>query len=268
MTILEQYVTRNPMKVEARRMFRRFFHLGISGRSNAATLGALFLGLYGLCLIGWTKVAGVIGPEPVLMVEQLVLLLVPALGFYATIAGERENKTWDFLRVAPVTSEQIVYGKFLAGCGIVGLLWLGSIPFTLAALLEADSYTPFGYARAPGFDGLGPTLTANLVVVFAALLSLALTIFFSARAKTAIGSLVSILGLGFCWIVLWPAFLSTVMLGASADAAALLTGNPFICIGLCFSNDVSVAVCLAVLAIYTALIAGLLSASVQAVRES
>src|SRR5258708_1328535 len=129
MSLWTTYVQKNPVRAETRRSFRRFFGLGKltprATRNGAAALAVIYLLILDLAWYG----GGVMPAQGYLFVELVVLLLAATLGFYASISGERERRTWDLLRVAPVTNGQIVVGKFMGGALVLFLGWAAAFPF-------------------------------------------------------------------------------------------------------------------------------------------
>lgn len=71
------------------------------------------------------------------IVNLIMIVAVPALTM-RLIAEEKKTRTFDLLLTAPITSTQIVVGKFLAGYAAALLLVLLAFMYPLAASLVAD----------------------------------------------------------------------------------------------------------------------------------
>ena len=93
MSFLRTYVTGNPMLVETRRLYRKFFTLGMGKTDYARTGITAMFGIYVLCLMLLIGSNSHIEPRVVLELECAVLLLLPIVAFNTTIAGERERRS-------------------------------------------------------------------------------------------------------------------------------------------------------------------------------
>jgi ABC-2 type transport system permease protein len=69
---------------------------------------------------------------------HFVLILVIPLITMSSFSEERRNQTLRLLQTSPVTATQIVFGKFLASAGILGLILLGSAVYPLYTLLYGN----------------------------------------------------------------------------------------------------------------------------------
>lgn len=73
---------------------------------------------------------GLVAPV-IQLVHLLLLMFVPALTAYS-FAEEKKTRTLDLLLTSPITSTQIVIGKFLAAVGLTSVLILLSMVYPLA----------------------------------------------------------------------------------------------------------------------------------------
>lgn len=71
------------------------------------------------------------------LVNLLLIFVVPALTM-RLLAEEKKQRSFDLLLTAPVTSTQIVLGKFIAGLGIVSVLLGVSLLYPLITRAAAD----------------------------------------------------------------------------------------------------------------------------------
>jgi|GEM_PF-5809836 len=233
MTALERYVTRNPMKVEARRSFRKFIGMGKLSQA-AVSRGSVILGsMYALVMVLLLYLAQYVPPDLSHYLELIVLLGTAGIGFYGSVCGERERRTWDVLRALPITNGQIVVGKFLGGAAVLALLWVAMLPYTLV-----NAFAFSGLSFMASIDKTNDNggrflawLLSSLVTLDTALFALAFTVFISTRVKRSASALSIVLGALFCWVAVLP------MLVASAlprdDTNLLLAGmtfNPFVLI--------------------------------------
>lgn len=226
MSLLRTYVTGNPMRVEGRRMFRRFFTLGL-GRTDFAKGGqAALIAFYLFGFAGFCSIEGSIDPRIILAAETVALMLLPIVGFYSSISGEREKRSWDLLRAAPVSRGQLIAGKFISAATVLFIIWCAVLPFLF---VSAANYTA-GMYFAPAPISAGIVLAADLIPLLASFLTLAVTLFFSARCKSPLASLCITLGAVLTWSVVLPEILASLMPGFGAtDLIGLGSLNPMLC---------------------------------------
>lgn len=173
MTRFESLVTKNPMTVEIRRATRRF--LTFSGPSGTVTMGLLlWIILYAILFLLVVNLRGEFHPKIVLGIQMFVSALVAPITLHASIAGERERRSWDMLMVAPVTHAQVVVGKLLGGLAVQVAI---AAALLLPTLVAAITYT--------GTDGLSlyGLVRLELVALAAGAFCSALTMLISARVK-------------------------------------------------------------------------------------
>ena len=165
----------------------------------------------------------------------LFTLMAPAL-LYASIAGERERRSWDFLMVAPVTRAQVVVGKF-AGAAyailVTGALFL--IPLIITLLTQESNLYYSSYQEFAGAS-IEWLLIADLVSISWGMALCAATIFISARARRAFAALGTMIAALVSVLILYP-ILTTILDGNMADFANFM--NPFTTLGQLSSGDLS-----------------------------
>lgn len=128
-------------------------------------------------------------------------LIIPPI-FFNTVAGERERGSWELLRVAPVTTVQVLIGKYLSGLLILApwfiALGLSVLTVHIVALFEVNTST---YFQAMGiYEFVG-----GFAVVFSqALLLSALAVFLSSRMKKAFSALLATYGIVALSAILVP----------------------------------------------------------------
>lgn len=128
-------------------------------------------------------------------------LIIPPI-FFNAVAGERERGSWELLRVAPVTTVQVLVGKFYAGF-IILLPWF--VTLILAVLtVQAVSLTE----NNPGsyYQSLGAwEFFGSFAVIFGqALLLSSLTIFLSSRMKKPFTALLASYGIAAFAAIMMP----------------------------------------------------------------
>jgi ABC-type transport system involved in multi-copper enzyme maturation permease subunit len=205
----------NPMVLETRRMWRRFFR---PSRSQSANTVAMILAslTFLIFMVSVWNARSSIPPVSIVMVQTGVfLLVVPAIS-HGAFAGERERRSWDLLLVAPLKKSQIVAGKFVACLGGIGMTaGFFLLPFWITLL----SYSPV----RPGLD-----LLAELVSLSFALLLCAVTLAISARAKRAFAALGGTIGLLVFTLGVLPALILPVIGNSSETIDILLAPHPFV----------------------------------------
>lgn len=197
MTLFESLVTRNPMTVEIRRAARRY--LTFSNSNGTVTFG-LLLGIifYAILFLTVVNLRGEFHPKIVLGIHLFVAALVAPMTLHASIAGERERRSWDMLMVAPVTHAQVVVGKLLGGLAVQAAI---AVALLLPTLVAAVTYA--------GNDGssLYGLLRLELVILATGAFCSALTMLVSARVKRGFVAL----GVSFTLLVLLFGFLPTIL---------------------------------------------------------
>jgi ABC-type transport system involved in multi-copper enzyme maturation permease subunit len=125
----------------------------------------------------------------------LILLVTPA-SMAGAVSGERQQRTWDLLRVTRLTSFDIVWGKLLAGLSVNVFLLFASLPLLSSVFL---------------FAPIGPqdVLYTYLVFVATVLLIAVISLFVSVLTwKPATSVIVSVvlsifLGVGLSLLILF-----------------------------------------------------------------
>jgi ABC-2 type transport system permease protein len=127
----------NPILLEYKRVLGKFLRPSPNQLLNHVSLWmvALFYGYFLYLNIRYE----VLRPSDTAFVELLLYsLLVPAF-VHGTIATEREKRTWDLLLVAPVSKQQLVFGKYLATGLIVVALSLALSPFMVISYAHSGN---------------------------------------------------------------------------------------------------------------------------------
>lgn len=209
----------NPMMAEISR-----FRSVMKGKS-LGSVGIRILLLLAIVLAGLMTWTGVNSPSPFepgnFVLAQLIfcLITIPLL-FYGVIAGERERRSWELLRVAPVSNSQIAMGKI---AGMFFMVILVHVIFVLPILyffatysLQRSPYSSMGgagftyiYSNNPisSFRLLGAELYSLLTSFFVC----SLTLFFSARSKRAFTALALTLGCMIFVFIMLPAIASPLV---------------------------------------------------------
>jgi ABC-type transport system involved in multi-copper enzyme maturation permease subunit len=208
----EVLFTKNPMMAEVTRFRKRFF--SIRGSSVAINGGiGIVLVLYALFAMVCVYYRGDI--EPMILIGLfvgLMLFAVPLL-LHASIAGERERRTWDMLLVAPITHGQIVVGKFMgAFAGLAMGFGLYLIPVLIDALFQTE-------AR---FINI---LLASITVLAQGASLIAMTLLVSSRVKRPLVSLGVSIGIVMVYFFFVPGFVGSL----SSFTGSFITGlvSPF-----------------------------------------
>ncbi|MEQ1932460.1 MAG: ABC transporter permease subunit [Fimbriimonadaceae bacterium] len=210
---LRELFIENPLLIEFKRNLRRFF---LVGRGKGANLGIFtmailiyfFIFMIVFSVRTYLEISAIV-------VTQLVLLsfIVPAI-MHGTIAGERERRSWDMLLVAPISNKQIVYGKFMSGAAMIGLMLVLFWPLILI-LFPYDVHAPFSVV-------LGQQLTVAGYGVFVA----GLSIYISSRCNRAFSANLIIFGTVFILLVVLPIFLA-MALSRGPDQSIVWFFHPF-----------------------------------------
>ncbi|MEI7576439.1 MAG: ABC transporter permease [Armatimonadota bacterium] len=190
-------ISQNPMLAEIERFRRKFFSFrgpNVQANGGLGLIVVLFLFYSIICIYN----RGDIEPIAQLSVYLGFALFVIPFMLHATIAGERERRSWDMLLVAPISPSQIVMGKFVAA--FLGLLLTFAL-FMVPVLILAVYYPTMHWDN----------LLWGIVVVMCQLLSLtALTILISARVKRPLIALAVTIGVVLVFFFFAPMFLSIV----------------------------------------------------------
>lgn len=184
----------------------------VLGVSRATAGGALlFLGIYALIAFLVWRFHESFSPLILILVQTCLFMLFIPLLVHNAIAGEREKRTWEMLRVAPLTRAQIILGKFIASVGLL-LGFIGAF-FLLVAILT--------FTYQPGGTRLFvPSLWAEVLIAEAisttfGILVVALTLTASSISHRAFTALSLSIGILFVWMLLGP------MIGSMLDSGAL-----------------------------------------------
>ncbi len=128
-------------------------------------------------------------------------LIIPAI-FFNSIAGERERGSWELLRAAPVTTVQILTGKFILGV-IILLPWFVTLILSVLTVLAVSLTENSSSSYIRPFSA--ETLFGGFAVIFSqALILSSLTIFLSARMKKPFSALIASYGISAAAAILLP----------------------------------------------------------------
>lgn len=190
-------ISQNPMLAEIERFRRKFFSFrgpNVQANGGLGLIVVLFLFYSIICIYN----RGDFEPIAQLSVYLGFALFVIPFMLHATIAGERERRSWDMLLVAPISPSQIVMGKFVAAfLGLLLTFALFMVPVLILAI----------YYKGMHWDNF----LWGIVVVMCQLLSLtALTILISARVKRPLVALAVTIGVVLMFFFFAPMFLSIV----------------------------------------------------------
>lgn len=232
MNTLRSLTLDNPMMAEAQRVLRRYLDVTRPGPSR------LLLITVGIAIIAVTMLAGFARfSDLVFLIMFFTCFLAPGM-MHGSIAGERERRSWDFLLVAPVTHGQIVLGKF-AGGAIAHLFFvLAWIPALIRALTRSE-FDPFwgynGLANSPDTSQFEYGMVGFLFCIIFGWLLLAVTLFFSARARKSLTALGTTIGMLFLALFVLPMFIGFVVGRDDMSQFILNALNPFSVIGAFFA---------------------------------
>ena len=193
----EELITKNPMMAEVTRFRKRF--LSFRGSSVAINGGiGIVLVLYALFAMTCVYYRGDIDPIILLMFFTGLMLFVIPLMLHASIAGERERRSWEMLLVAPITHGQIIVGKFagaIAGLSMAFGLYL--VPVLIDAAFHSD--TRF------------LSLVLGILTVLAQGASLiAMTLLISSRVKRPLIALAVSIGVVMVYFFFVPGLIGTM----------------------------------------------------------
>lgn len=189
--------TKNPMMAEISRFRKRF--LSIRGSSVAINGGiGIVLVLYALFAMICVYYRGDIEPMTLMgLFVGLMLFAVPLL-LHASIAGERERRTWDMLLVAPVTHGQIIVGKFMgAFAGLAMAFGLYLIPVIIDTLFQSEPH-------------LLNVLLASVTVLAQGASLIAMTLLISSRVKRPLVALGVSIGVVMIYFFFVPGLVGTL----------------------------------------------------------
>lgn len=211
---LRELIVDNPLRIEYKRAFRRFFGVTRAGSLNAAVL-VICAVAYALLMLVVITYREFMSPIAILYIQLILLTFIIPSNLHGSIAGEREKRTWDLLLVAPITNAQIVVGKMLGGLLLALFISVLLIPATLISF-SGDPQATFG-----------KVLQGESLILGYALFLAALSLFISSRAKRAFAAQMCIFGVLILWMLVWPMF-AAVLSTASEDQGMLLFMHPYV----------------------------------------
>lgn len=212
-TQFDNLITQNPMLIEITRFRRRFLSFAGPNQVNAAVF-ALVLICYAGIIMAVVSGKGEIPPVSLIMFQTLLFAFFAPAMLHNAIAGEREKRTWDLLLVAPISKAQIVAGKFI---GAVSALGIGAAFFLAPIAISAMTYKKSTF---------GEIFEADLISLSFGVFCCALTLFFSARVKRGFMALAVTLGVLIIAFGAFPALISVLFMGSSADQNVIMYLHP------------------------------------------
>ena len=205
MNLFESLITQNPMMVEVVRSLRK-----LAGPRLPITIAVGII--YVLCILWISPYADRSTSGPMVFLCLITVILASAASGYKTIAGEREQRSWEILAAAPVTHSQIVIGKFLGAFSLVSVAWLLlAFPALLFSATESRA-SYYDYLVERQQDSLQPwsTLAALIAVLLYGMFQTALTIFFSARCRRGLVAFGIVLALNIAALIIYPVMLASL----------------------------------------------------------
>lgn len=211
---LRQALLGNPLLRDRSYLLRRLIGGSHTGRRT------LFYVLGGFVLLLLVVLAaafpGFITPRGILLTQTfLMAFLVPTL-VYPSIATEREKRSWDMLRVCPLSNAQIVLGKYMvAMLFVVFVATLFLIPCQISELASASLVRSSYSYEINNRLSFGEFAGAEVYsLIFGAGIG-ALSMWISARAKRGFSALLTILAILSVLLLFVPLLLSSLGLNPS-----------------------------------------------------
>lgn len=214
--LLRNLVLENPMIVEVTRFRKRFLAFGANPITNTilALMIVFYISIIFIIIAGNGEI-----PPIALVIAQTVLFTfaAPAL-LHASIAGERERRSWDLLLVAPISKAQIVVGKFMGALSALSVaFFLLAIPIGLSFLIA------LGRTNVAGFFQL---ILAEMLSLSFAVMVCSFSMLISARVKRNFMSLGITLGSLFVLLAVIPGLVASMMGGDRISMEFFLIGHP------------------------------------------
>lgn len=186
----------NPLLVESRRFARRFFGVTRLGRATKVLLwltGTIYIVMLGLAFASRKALSS----DGVFYFQSGIFALVVPLLTYGAIAGEKEQRSWDLLAVAPISKAKIVLGKYISSLAAVLAIAVLVSPLLFIAYF-------FGFASL-GQERFMEVVTGEVISLgFGAALA-GLCIWISSMATRGITAQALCYGGLVAWMVLLPA---------------------------------------------------------------
>ncbi len=178
----------NPMWAEIRRIGKRFITYDRMSGTRAA-VSWLLAGAYFAFLLfaGIEAIRNGVHILTVLMPKLVLLVPMGVLMGYNLISGERERRSWDLLRTAPLSSSQLVLGKF---AGLATTVTAISVLLSVPAMLSGRIYGRNRYVLDVG-TWLIEEVSVWMMLMFVCSLSVGV----SARSRRSLVSLASTVGI-------------------------------------------------------------------------
>ena len=226
MSWVQENLLDNPMMAEVGR-FRQ-----VAKGKTLGSIGLRAVLLFALLIAGFIawiamNTQGSLPPGVPIAAQLAFCCIAIPLRFYGAIAGERERRSWELLRVAPVTNSQIAVGK-LASMAFMALLihaiFLLPLFFSIVTFYSDNRWASYGipFNEPPSLPFI-QVLAAETYSIIVSLFVCSLTLFFSARSKRAFTALALTLGTLLCVFVFMPGIIGLLL----SDAFLSQAVNPF-----------------------------------------
>lgn len=197
--------------------FRKRF-LSFRGSSVAINGGiGIVLVCYALFAMVCVYYRGDINPLTLIGIFIGLMLFAIPLLLHASIAGERERRSWDMLLVAPITHGQIIVGKFMgAFAGLCMAFGLYMIPVIIDALFYSEA----------SFVNI---VIASVTVLAQGAALIAMTLLVSSRVRRPLIALAVSIGVIMVYFIFVPGLVGSL----SSFTGNFLSGivSPFAVIG-------------------------------------
>lgn len=229
-TWIDELFLDNPMMQERRLMARKLY--GGSQNRFATWLAILVvLGFLAVIAFYWP----ISMPPQVVIYLQTVILCILQPGITAGLfAAEREKRTWEMLRVVPLSTAQMIAGKIsgpiLTLLGILGVMLVPAIAGVIGRLREESA----GGISYPEIS-FGGWLNGQAISVCFGLLLTMIGLWCSARATRVFAALMTAYGFAAFFLIAYP-----ILIGLAAgpsSSGALLVLHPFYAMTLAMTNS-------------------------------
>ena len=222
MGLLRELVFENPMLIEVKRFWRRFFAVSKTKTANLVATAIACLAYFLLLFIALTNRRGFDGGVIIAIQTFLFCFLVPSM-LHGAIAVEREKRTWDLLAVAPISKAQIVVGKFLSG--LISILIVAALLGVLVLIGDNEGIR-------------GSILGAELTSIGYAIFLAGLSILISSASNRGFTAQAGIYGMQVLGLIIWP-MLAASMGGFRRDEEVLIYLHPFFAVHRCLNPQIS-----------------------------
>lgn len=216
------WVVKNPMLIEIQRFRRRYASFRGKNAANAVVLVLILMGLVGF-LLSVLRSDGTFSPHVLVMLQTALLALFAPGMLYGSVAGERERRSWDLLLVAPITKQQIVFGKFIGALAMLGAV---CTLFAFPILVAAATFHKTNWIDLVEAEAISIAFSTTVC---------AWTILISARVNRPLMALGVSLGTLALALIVIPGFLG--ILGVGDQMQTVLYLHPFVALSQIMSID-------------------------------